>query len=130
MIKNIDIDLLYQPLIEAPPVSSQELYGRAASGDQATMKNWRDIWISHTQANKEKFKSFADQFIGKLYEINKNKPAIILGSGPSLKTALPALKKNAAMKTPMLTVLVCIILVYSKTKDFMPITMPISIVAI
>jgi len=104
MLRNIDIDLVYQPIIDGPPQREGNLFERACGGDDATITKWRDIWLSHTKAAKERFGNFADYSIGKLHNINRNKPAIVCGSGPSLKYSLDALRSNRAMSEPLMTV--------------------------
>lgn len=104
MIKTLEIDVLLQPLIEAPPPQLGSLYDRSCSADQVTVESWRKIWIDHTRANKEQFKSFADHSIGKLHNINHQKPVIVCGSGPSLKTSIPALKANATSPAKVMVV--------------------------
>jgi hypothetical protein len=104
MLKTIEIDLIYQPLIDGPPQSQDQLYSQACSGDEVTVNTWREIWLRNYKAAKERFGSFGDKSIGQLHGINLNKPAIVLGSGPSLKENIDALKDNAQMKNPVLTV--------------------------
>jgi hypothetical protein len=104
MIRNIDIDLIYQPFIDAPPAQLGNLFERACSGDKPTIDKWKDIWIAHTKSCKERFVNFSDYSIGKLYGINRNKPAIICGSGPSLKHCLKDLKENAESPHPVLNI--------------------------
>lgn len=104
MLKTINIDLLYQGPIDAPPPQVGNLYENACSADTTTIDHWRETWLKQYAQNKELVGSYADKSVGKLYAINQHKPAIILGSGPSLKDAIPALKKNAALNKPLLTV--------------------------
>lgn len=104
MIKDLKIDVLYQQLIEGPPAQMGNLWDRAASGDDATIKHWRETWLKRANEAKEFFGSFGDKSIGKLYGINRYKPAIICGSGPSLKHSIAALKKNRELQNPLLTV--------------------------
>lgn len=103
MIRNVEIDLTYQPIIDGPPQRDQ-LFERAASGDQQTVNAWRDIWLKNCQASKDRFGAFADKSIGKLYGINRMKPVIICGSGPSLKHSIEALKENAKADHPVMNV--------------------------
>lgn len=78
------IVLEYQNYIENPPVQPKQMYGTAASSDTITIESWRQIWIDNVKANKAKFGSFKEKSLGKLFGINQNKPAIVVGSGPSL----------------------------------------------
>jgi hypothetical protein len=104
MLRNINIDLIYQPTLTQLPANPEELQARAASNDKPTMAHWRDTWIAHIKDNKEKYGSFYDHSIGKLHGINKHKTAIVIGSGPSLAQSLNGLRANAKMKNPLLTV--------------------------
>lgn len=104
MLKTIEIDLVYQNLIETPPKSAGNLYDRACSSDEVTVNAWREIWLKNYQATKDRFGSFADHSIGKLYNINAQKGAIVVGSGPSLKESIEALRENASMPNRLMTV--------------------------
>lgn len=104
MIKNIDIDLIYQPFLQAPPMAPEQLQQQATSNDSGTMSYWGETWIKQTKANKEFFTNFGDRSISKLYGINQHKPAIIIGSGPSLKYAIRDLKINQNLANPLLTI--------------------------
>jgi len=104
MMKNIEIDLLYQPLIDAPPPQVGNLYNNACSGDGVTVNHWRETWIKNYKLAKERFGTFQDRSIGKLHGINRHKPAIVIGSGPSLKDSMEALKENARSEHPVMTV--------------------------
>lgn len=91
-IKKAEITLEYQNYIQAPPVAPQSLYQTAASNDGATMDRWRDVWLSQAAANRNRFGSFAEHGIGKIWGEFALKPAIIAGSGPSLKRNVDDLK--------------------------------------
>jgi hypothetical protein len=104
MLKTINIDLQLQPLIDHPPQTSQEIYNKAASGDDATIHAWRETWIKRKKEAKEFFGSLGSKSAGVLHGINRHRPAIICGSGPSLKTSIPALKENQAAENPILTI--------------------------
>lgn len=82
--RTAEIVLEYQNYIEAPPVKPSQLYGSAISSDSVTIDTWRKIWVDHIRANKARFGNFKDRGIGKLWGINKNRPAIVVGAGPSL----------------------------------------------
>ncbi len=90
--KTAEIILEYQNYIETPPVAPQTLYSQACSNDGVTISTWRPTWLANIKANKERFKSFKDHGIGKLYNKFKNMPAIVAGSGPSLKRNGASLK--------------------------------------
>jgi hypothetical protein len=104
MLKDIKIDLMYQPMIDKPPAMVGDIYKQACKGDKLTIDSWRDTWLKNYQSAKDKFGEFATKSYGNLYGINRHKPCIVIGSGPSLKDALPALKENAARKYPVMTV--------------------------
>lgn len=104
MLKKLEIDLTYQRIIQGPPQNPQGLHAQAASSDDITVKTWKDTWIKNYELAKARFGSFADKSIGKLYGMNRFKPAIICGSGPSLKNSVEALKQNAAQDHPVLTI--------------------------
>lgn len=102
MLRTINIDLVYQPLIEHLP--QNDTYQKACAADQTTIQHWKDIWVQNTQKTKDHFGSFAEKSIGKLFGTNKNKPAIICGSGPSLKHSIEALKENKRLDEPLTVV--------------------------
>lgn len=107
MLKQLTIDVMYQPLIDRPPQlpsGSDNLYAEACRGDQTTIASWRDTWIANYKATKEHFGDFASKSIGKLYGSNRQRPCIVLGSGPSLKDALPALKRNRKAPNPVTSI--------------------------
>lgn len=86
MIRNIDIDLEFQPYIAKPPVAPAKLYQQACSSDEITVNSWRDIWIKNIKANHEKYGPFnGGNALSSLRGLQKNKPVIVIGSGPSLK---------------------------------------------
>lgn len=102
MIREIKIDLTYQPIIPDAPV--QDLYQRACSGDGATINHWRETWIRNYKATKDRFGTFAEKNIGQLYGENRGKAALVIGSGPSLKSSLKALKDNQESPFPVFSV--------------------------
>lgn len=83
-LRKVELTLEYQNYIETPPIKPAQLYGSACSSDTITIESWRKTWIDNVKANHKRFGNFKDHGIGKLYGINKYKPAIIVGSGPSL----------------------------------------------
>ena len=85
MGRKAEIILEFQNYIEHPPVAPSQLYRQACSNDDTTIDAWRKIWISNTQANKKRFGSFKEKGIGKLFSKHALMPAVIAGSGPSLK---------------------------------------------
>jgi hypothetical protein len=85
MSRKAEITLEFQNYIEAPPVSTDRLYGTAARNDDITVKSWRGTWLAQIKANKKRFGSFKDYGVGKLFDKYAKRPAIIAGAGPSLK---------------------------------------------
>lgn len=104
MLKTINIDLLYQQLIDHPPLTTDQLHANACSGDANTVDHWRETWIANMKANKEACGSFAENTVGKLYNHNKHRSAIVIGSGPSLAESLDGLRQNQKLKDPLLTI--------------------------
>jgi len=91
-IRNIIVEL--QPYIMTPPLSTGSAHKQACSNDEVTINQWYDTWISNIKANKEKYGSFADNSVGKLYETMAMRPCIVAGSGPSLKRNLHLLRER------------------------------------
>lgn len=107
MLKDITIDLLYQPLIDAPPPlpsGGNDLYREACAGDKTTVDSWRDTWLKNYKDSKDHFGNFGDKSYGQLYGINRQKPCIVIGSGPSLKDAIPALQANRKALNPVMSI--------------------------
>lgn len=94
MGKKREIELEYQNVIMQPPVAKEALYSQSCSNDKRTVDAWRPTWISQYKANKEKYGSFADHSVGKLFGKMQTRPCIIAGSGPSLKNNVHLLKKE------------------------------------
>lgn len=97
--RKAEIVLELQNYIESPPIKPSQLYGNACSSDTVTIDSWRAIWIKNYEINHKKFGSFKDRSLGKLWNINKNKPCIIVGSGPSLGYNGEKLKDNKDIMT-------------------------------
>lgn len=102
--REINIDLTYKPTIPAPPPQAGNLYQQACSGDDITVKSWKQTWIDNYKANKERFGSFAENSIGELYGSRRYQPCVILGAGPSLRHSFDALKENQGFDFPVTTV--------------------------
>lgn len=94
MGKTAEIICEYQPYIDRAPLAPKALYGQACSNDKVTVDSWRDIWIKNYRLNHAKFGPFIDKGIGKLHGRFRNKPAIVVGSGPSLKLNAKTLLEN------------------------------------
>jgi hypothetical protein len=93
-MRKTEITLEFQNYIERPPVPTESLYAQSCSNDAITISSWRDIWISQVKTNHAKFGPFKDRSIGTLFGKNKHRPAIIAGSGPSLKVNAHELKNR------------------------------------
>lgn len=104
MLKTITIDLEYQPMIDAPPPELGALQKRAADGDGVTCDTWRDIWIKNYGLAKERFGTLASKSFGQLHGINRHKPCIVIGSGPSLKDSIETLQENQRKPNPVMSV--------------------------
>jgi hypothetical protein len=86
----VPMRLTMQRVIDAPPVSKDQLYNQAASNDGITTASWEEIWIKHVNINKAR--DFTANSIMKLFGSEAYKPIICLGSGPSLKKNVMELK--------------------------------------
>ena len=82
--RKTEMVLDYQNYIETPPVHPKQMYGNACSSDSITIESWRETWIKNVTENHKRFGSFKSKSIGQLFQKNLYKPAIIVGSGPSL----------------------------------------------
>ncbi len=104
MRRSISIELQYQNKIPVIPEHYGDPYQRACSGDKVTVDTWRKIWLSNFQAAKDRFKELGDHSYGKLFGINRHQPAIVIGSGPSLRYSLDALRDNRKREHPIQTI--------------------------
>jgi hypothetical protein len=104
MKKTITIDLLLQPPIEVPPPKYGDLYKIACSGDGVTIASWRETWLKNYQLTKDRYGEFASRSFGQLFGVNRHKPAIVIGSGSSLRNSIEALKDNRNQKNPVTTI--------------------------
>ncbi len=97
MVKKAEVFLNYSPLIAEPPVPPKQLYGQACNNDDVTVNSWHKTWVSQTKANKERFGSFKEMGVGKLFNKHKFGPIIIAGAGPSLKENVHKLKDRGGI---------------------------------
>jgi hypothetical protein len=93
-MRTTEITLDFQNYIERPPIPVDSLYAQSCSNDTVTINSWRDTWINQLKANHAKYGPFRDRSIGELFGKNKYRPAIIAGSGPSLKVNAHELKNR------------------------------------
>jgi len=82
--RKAEVTLEFQQYINQPPASPTDLYKQACSNDDVTIDTWLKTWVGNIKTNREKFGSFKDRGVGKLFGSNELKPAIVAGSGPSL----------------------------------------------
>jgi hypothetical protein len=92
--KKIEISLEYQNYIQNPPVAPKDLYRTAAGSDDITVDKLGPTWVKNVRENHAKFGAFSAMSIGQLWGQYRHKPAIIAGSGPSLKRNGPELKER------------------------------------
>jgi hypothetical protein len=88
------MNLGFQNYIETPPVSAKQMYQASCQSDAVTLDTWMKTWISNCNENHKRFGSFKEHGLGKLFNVNKHKPAIVIGSGPSLKHNAEHLKNR------------------------------------
>lgn len=93
MIKQVSMDFNFKNTIQRTPQTAEAMYNQACANDEVTINSWRPKWIANVKATKERFKSFKDHGIGRLFGISKNKPCIVVGSGPSLANNIEKLKE-------------------------------------
>jgi hypothetical protein len=105
MIQTVEIDLEFQEYIQGPPETPKQLFQRAAQNDGVTIDTWRDIWLKNIKYNHDAVGSFADNGIGRLYDRCKLQPAIVVGSGPSLKKNVKELARAKAVGIPIISCL-------------------------
>lgn len=100
MLKPIEIDLEFQPYSSSITAQSGELvtakalYQRSCTNDDITISSWKDTWIKQYKENHDRVGSFSDNGVGKLYNSQKLKPCIVIGSGPSLANNILELRNT------------------------------------
>lgn len=94
VVRKREIICEYQPYIDNPPYTGQDLYKQSCSNDEVTVNSWRDTWLKQIKENHESFGPFKEKGIGRLWASESLKPVIIVGSGPSLKLNAHELKDN------------------------------------
>lgn len=93
-MKKAEIYLEYQPLLDSPPATGQKLYQEACKNDGPTVDHWKHVWLGNITANKQRFGSFEEHSVAKLYQKHRYAPAILAGSGPSLRGNVADLKNR------------------------------------
>lgn len=94
MIRNVNIDLQFQPEIPFPPDSPEKLHNEACANDKITVDFWRKIWLTQIKQNHEKHGPFKDKGIGHFHKYFYQRPVICVGSGPSLANNVDQLKNT------------------------------------
>lgn len=103
MSRTIELTVDYQNTIPRPPETPEALFQRACSNDQQTIDHWEHIWLGNITANKQRFGSFAEHSAASEYKKYQYQPAIVAGSGPSLKVNAHELKNRG--KIPLISCL-------------------------
>lgn len=88
MIKNVEMLFEFKNTIPVAPHTPEQMHEMACASDTVTINHWREKWLANARANKAKYGSFKDHGVGQLFGVNKHRPCIIMGSGPSLKNSL------------------------------------------
>jgi hypothetical protein len=96
VIKNVEMNFRFKNTIPSPPQQASDMYKQACANDAVTVDAWQEQWIANLKSNHERFGSFRERGIGKLFGLNKLKPAIVVGSGPSLKNNVEKIKEAKA----------------------------------
>ena len=94
MRKTLEMDLEFLPYLNEAPVQPAQLQKQAVSNDETTIQAWKETWIKNAQVNHKNAGTFLDSHLGTQFGRFRNQPAIVLGSGPSLKNSIEALKQN------------------------------------
>lgn len=95
--KRASILLEYQNPILNFPTPPEQMFANSCASDDITVKSWRAIWLANMKENKKRFGSFKDHSAGKLFKKFQYMPAIIAGSGPSLKENVHQLKDRGGI---------------------------------
>lgn len=93
MIHTVEMDFEFQNTIPGPPVSMQSLQQASTCSDEVTVSTWQNQWLDQIRKNSKKYGSFAENSIAQLYQREKGKAAILVGSGPSLKKNIADLRE-------------------------------------
>lgn len=91
-LKTVEMVLEYQPIIPGPPQAKEALHSQACSNDAGTISHWHKTWVDNIKANKARFGSFKEHSVGEFFGSYRYQPAIVAGSGPSLKRNAHKLK--------------------------------------
>lgn len=91
MIKNVDMIFEFKNQIPGPPAEAKDMHAQACASDSVTVNSWREKWISNAKATKDRFGSYKERGLGKLFGSLKARPCIVVGSGPSLRNNIDKL---------------------------------------
>lgn len=90
---SVPMILAYQQYIAGPPAPKEALWTQACSNDSVTSETWQDKWLDHIKRNVSE-NDADNRMVDKHFGLFGGRPAIIAGSGPSLKKNALALKKK------------------------------------
>jgi hypothetical protein len=96
-LKTAEIVLEYQQIIPGPPMAKETLHQQACTNDVGTVNHWAKIWLDNIRANKDRYGSFKENSVAKFFGAYKYQPAIVAGSGPSLKKNAAKLKDRGGI---------------------------------
>lgn len=82
--RSVEMVLQYQNVLDGPPVPAKALYDQACSNDGATLSAWVDMWLGNVKTNNAKY-NFEENSAMLDFGKFAYHPAIVAGSGPSLK---------------------------------------------
>lgn len=99
MVRKAEITLEFQEYVDHPPMQAQSLHAQACSNDRVTVDSWYDTWVRQIKANHKSHGPFRDRSIGELFNEYQHQPAIVIGSGPSLKHNAKYLLENPGIVT-------------------------------
>lgn len=91
-----------QKTIDYLPVSLENLWKQACSGDQVTNTSWKPKWNKALDNNEKKY-DFSGKSCMEFYRSEAYKPIILAGSGPSLKYNAKYLKETYLNQTNLAT---------------------------
>ena len=99
------MDFEFMLYIETAPQSAEQMHKQACNNDSITIESWRDAWIYNMTRNHELYGPFHKKSIAKDYKKFKWQPAIVVGSGPSLKDNIDQLKIASDKGFPIISCL-------------------------
>ena len=104
-IRTVEMDFEFMPYIAAAPQSPKDMHKQACNNDNITIETWRDAWIHNMKRNHELYGPFHERPVTKDYKKFKWQPAIVVGSGPSLKDNVEQLKIASDKGFPIISCL-------------------------